>query len=200
LLIDDIFDIAEELVQLDPLSTYPERGSLIVARLANARGFRLELSAGDVIDGGAEAGDPCSIAIPLRHGDVVHGTLHLSFERDIDTLELGVARWAARVLSRGLTYSQRLLLGTALANPARIEEVFGETRLTPRERGVVLLLARGCSTREIGERLQLTVPSVNTYLKRIFSKLGVHSRVELLARLSGMTTTADDGEVEPNTP
>jgi DNA-binding CsgD family transcriptional regulator len=34
----------------------------------------------------------------------------------------------------------------------------------------------------------LTVSTVNTYLKRIFSKLGVHSRVELVARMAGTAT------------
>jgi hypothetical protein len=34
-------------------------------------------------------------------------------------------------------------------------------------------------------RTGLTVSTVNTYLKRIFAKLGVHSRVELVARMAG---------------
>ena len=57
--------------------------------------------------------------------------------------------------------------------------------LTPRERDVVSLLVAGSSTRDIASRTGLTVSTVNTYLKRIFSKLGVHSRVELVARMAG---------------
>ena len=47
------------------------------------------------------------------------------------------------------------------------------------------LLVAGSSTRDIASRTGLTVSTVNTYLKRIFSKLGVHSRVELVARMAG---------------
>jgi DNA-binding NarL/FixJ family response regulator len=50
---------------------------------------------------------------------------------------------------------------------------------------VVSLLVAGSSTRDIASRTGLTVSTVNTYLKRIFSKLGVHSRVELVARMAG---------------
>lgn len=48
----------------------------------------------------------------------------------------------------------------------------------------------GASTRDIAGRTGLTVSTVNTYLKRIFSKLGVHSRVELVARMAGTTNGA----------
>ena len=44
------------------------------------------------------------------------------------------------------------------------------------------------NTREIASESGLTVSTVNTYLKRIFSKLGVHSRVELIARVAGTAT------------
>ena len=57
--------------------------------------------------------------------------------------------------------------------------------LTPRERDVVGRLLSGASTRQIAESTGLTVATVNTYLKRIFAKLGVHSRVELVARVTG---------------
>ena len=50
------------------------------------------------------------------------------------------------------------------------------------------MLVSGASTKEIAERSSLTVSTVNTYLKRIFAKLGVHSRVELVARMAGTDT------------
>ena len=46
----------------------------------------------------------------------------------------------------------------------------------------------GSSTRDIASETGLTISTVNTYLKRIFSKLGVHSRVELIARMAGTAT------------
>jgi DNA-binding CsgD family transcriptional regulator len=59
------------------------------------------------------------------------------------------------------------------------------TPLTKREKEVVSLLVSGASTRSIAEQTKLTVATVHTYLKRIYSKLGVHSRVELVARMVG---------------
>jgi DNA-binding CsgD family transcriptional regulator len=64
------------------------------------------------------------------------------------------------------------------------------TPLTKREKEVVSLLVSGASTRAIAEQTKLTVATVHTYLKRIYSKLGVHSRVELVARMMGTAGTA----------
>jgi len=53
-----------------------------------------------------------------------------------------------------------------------------------------VLLVSGGSTRQIAEQTGLTVATVHTYLKRIYSKLGVHSRVELVARMVGTTASS----------
>jgi two-component system, NarL family, nitrate/nitrite response regulator NarL len=52
--------------------------------------------------------------------------------------------------------------------------------LTPRERQVVDLLAEGLTNREIGDRLGLSRHTIKNYLLKIFDKLGVSNRVELL--------------------
>jgi two-component system, NarL family, nitrate/nitrite response regulator NarL len=56
----------------------------------------------------------------------------------------------------------------------------GLNLLTPRERQVVDLLAEGLTNREIGERLDLSRHTIKNYLLKIFDKLGVSNRVELL--------------------
>jgi len=56
----------------------------------------------------------------------------------------------------------------------------GLNLLTRRERQVVDLLAEGLTNREIGERLGLSRHTVKNYLLKIFDKLGVSNRVELL--------------------
>ena len=53
------------------------------------------------------------------------------------------------------------------------------TALTPREREVALLVIDGCSDREISERLYLSHHTVSQYVKRIYRKLDVTSRVAL---------------------
>jgi DNA-binding CsgD family transcriptional regulator len=70
------------------------------------------------------------------------------------------------------------------------------TPLTKREKEVVSLLVSGASTRSIAEQTKLTVATVHTYLKRIYSKLGVHSRVELVARMVGTVANTSSTGVE----
>lgn len=52
--------------------------------------------------------------------------------------------------------------------------------LTPRERDVVLLAARGLTAREIGGRLFIGDRTVETHLANAYGKLGVRSKVELV--------------------
>lgn len=52
--------------------------------------------------------------------------------------------------------------------------------LSARERDVVRCLTEGLSNREIAHRLKLTEHTVKNYLFRIFDKLGVSSRVEVV--------------------
>ncbi len=44
---------------------------------------------------------------------------------------------------------------------------------------IVLLIPKGLSNREIGEKLSLTEKTVKAYLSKIFQKLGVRNRVEV---------------------
>lgn len=55
-----------------------------------------------------------------------------------------------------------------------------ETRMTKRETDVVRLAVEGLSNREIARELGLTEHTVKNYLFRIFEKLGVSNRVELV--------------------
>ena len=60
--------------------------------------------------------------------------------------------------------------------------------LTPRERKVLGLVARGLSNAEIAAQLFLSEKTVRNHLTRIFDKLGVHSRARaiVLAREAGL--------------
>ena len=52
--------------------------------------------------------------------------------------------------------------------------------LTRREEDVVRLVADGPKNREIAQRLKVKEHSIRNYIYRIFEKLGVSSRVELI--------------------
>jgi DNA-binding CsgD family transcriptional regulator len=57
--------------------------------------------------------------------------------------------------------------------------------LTGRERQIALLVADGASTADAAARLVLSVRTVEYHLANAYRKLGVRSRVELVARLGG---------------
>jgi DNA-binding CsgD family transcriptional regulator len=56
--------------------------------------------------------------------------------------------------------------------------------LTETERRVAELVAAGHSNKEIASELFVTVRTVETHLTHVYAKLGVHSRTELVSRLS----------------
>jgi DNA-binding NarL/FixJ family response regulator len=64
--------------------------------------------------------------------------------------------------------------------PLRMVDHRGEAILSKREQEVVGCVAEGLSNREIAARLKLTEHTVKNYLFRIFDKLGVSSRVEVV--------------------
>lgn len=53
--------------------------------------------------------------------------------------------------------------------------------LSPREREIVRLVAKGLPTKVIAATLEVSPWTVCTHLRRIFSKLGVKSRAEMVA-------------------
>lgn len=57
--------------------------------------------------------------------------------------------------------------------------------LTPREREIVGLLARGYRTKEVAAELGITVLTVQTHVRNIYEKLHVRSRAEAVARFLG---------------
>lgn len=70
-----------------------------------------------------------------------------------------------------------------LVNRERQEELSARRaveRLTPREKEVLQALAEGLESREIAERLSVTVETERTHMVNILHKLGVHSRLQAL--------------------
>ena len=76
---------------------------------------------------------------------------------------------------------------SVIAEPTRpfelaavISDAYG---LTPREQQVARLAVTGHSNKDIAQMLWLSQWTVQDHLKRVFEKLAVHSRAELIARL-----------------
>jgi DNA-binding NarL/FixJ family response regulator len=64
--------------------------------------------------------------------------------------------------------------------PLHFNNSDGMPLLTRREEDVVRLVADGMKNREIAQRLKIKEHSIRNYLYRIFDKLGVSTRVELI--------------------
>jgi DNA-binding NarL/FixJ family response regulator len=89
--------------------------------------------------------------------------------------------------SSELHYLLQALAKPTLANFSHLSE----SPLSAREADVVRCVAEGLTNREIARRLKLTEHTVKNYLFRIFDKLGVSSRVEVVLYALG------NGEVRP---
>lgn len=191
-------DMVDGLTRLDPVRTYPQRAGELVARLCGAEGYSVALEGGETVTSGASGEGKARIALPLRYGRQSLGEVVLVMPDGKDRLEphdLRTARWAARVMGRCLNYSARMRHEPRKNGIEDVSEALHKAPLTPRERDVVALLMSGASTRQIASETHLTVGTVHTYLKRIYPKLGVRSRVELVARMIGT-----DGMLISHTP
>lgn len=64
--------------------------------------------------------------------------------------------------------------------PFRCVNANGEVLLTKREQEIIPLVAQGLTNKEISARLSLSEHTVKNHLFRIYEKLGISSRVELI--------------------
>ncbi len=63
--------------------------------------------------------------------------------------------------------------------------------LSAREAEVLELLSRGHVYKEIAEAIGISLPTVNTYIRRIYEKLHVHSRSQAIAAYAGLPRSSD---------
>jgi two-component system response regulator NreC len=88
---------------------------------------------------------------------------------------------AIRTVMDGKMYVSPEVLGDLVE--LRSQGASGETafkKLTKREREVLQLLAEGYSTKEIGDKLCLSVPTIHTHRQHIMQKLGTSSIADLV--------------------
>src|SRR6266853_3444371 len=82
--------------------------------------------------------------------------------------------WAT---TREMEYILEELVAT---RPLRIVDANGYSLLSKREEEVVALAADGLTNRQISEQLKLSEHTVKNYLFKVFEKLGISTRVELV--------------------
>lgn len=114
----------------------------------------------------AESGD--YIRVFLDEGPAITELLEMALESDSDAPRSFV----------------RKLLTAFLLDPEPIDgaAVRGETDLSERELEVLRLIAAGLSNKKIMEKLYISLSTVKTHLRNIYSKLDTHSRTEAVAK------------------
>ena len=88
---------------------------------------------------------------------------------------------AIRAVARGEAYLPPSIARSLLSDAAAGRQL----ELSLREREVLSLTASGLTNREIGERLSLSVKTVDTYRARAMAKLDLHRRSEVVAYALG---------------
>ncbi|HEU4494786.1 MAG TPA: response regulator transcription factor [Rubrobacteraceae bacterium] len=116
------------------------------------------------------------------------------FARAVESGASGVLHKAAPI-KEIVDAVRRLRAGEALLSPGDVIEMLrlvnrerqeelsvrrAVERLTPREREVLQALAEGLESKEIADRLNVTVETERTHMVNILHKLGVHSRLQAL--------------------
>lgn len=88
-----------------------------------------------------------------------------------------------------MTRRQPALIGSSCAPhdlplPADVwAKVVQSLALSPQQARIVEALLRGMRDKQIAHEIGLTTPTVRTYLGRIFRRVGVKDRVELILRV-----------------
>jgi len=93
--------------------------------------------------------------------------------KDSATAELALAM---KAMARGETYlSPAASKGVLTDYVQRLRSDDGtQVHLTPRQREVLQLIAEGCSTKAVAQRLQLAVKTVETHRTLLMKQLDVH--------------------------
>ncbi|WP_243225007.1 helix-turn-helix transcriptional regulator [Microbacterium sp. CIAB417] len=119
-------------------------------------------------------------------GDRVAGRRHLHSAHSLFT-DAGADAWrdsvGRRLVRLGEQIEQLAGLETVpipVVDPLAACRAAWEPLVTERELQVAMLVVEGASNRDIAERLQLSVRTVEVHLGRVFAKLDVRSRAELI--------------------
>ncbi len=79
------------------------------------------------------------------------------------------------------------------ATKARVSKLAGQHGLTPREADILMLIAQGRRAPEMTDALGVSMGTVRTHVKHLYTKLGVHSYAEAVKALEDVSL--DEGEL-----
>jgi DNA-binding CsgD family transcriptional regulator len=158
-------------------------GGELISANEEARALLHELGAGEQGDGG----------LPLPAAGALLRARAIAEEREDGPARVLTrsrsGRWLACHGSCLRDADGRLGTTALLIEPARPAEIapllMAAYELSAREQQITALIAHGCSTTGIAERLHISRHTVRDYMKGILAKVGARSRGELVATLAG---------------
>lgn len=169
-----------------------EVGELAASARPDVALVDLDLPGGGGVDAAAELRRRCpDVRIVVLTGitdDVELGraveagasaVLHKSL--DIDRLLGDIRSVAAGASLLDPALTSRWLGAVGRAREATWEGRLLREQLSPREREVLGLLAEGCGSEDIADRLNITAGTVQTHIRNLRAKLGASSRLEAVA-------------------
>lgn len=115
--------------------------------------------------------------------------------------EPDLLRQAIEKIVNGEVWFSHRTIGNALHACINNESPTGSPldQLTPRENEVLMLLSRGLCNKEIASQLFLAESTIKAYVKVIFRKLGVNSRLKAALSYADIVGTADRLTASPPT-
>jgi DNA-binding NarL/FixJ family response regulator len=154
-----------------------------------------------VVDLGLPDGDGFELIEEFSRGERRITTLVLSASLEPDRFARAVEAGASGVLHKATAISdiveavRRLRAGEALLSPTETIEMLrlvsrkrqeeyevqkSIDKLTRREKEVLQALAEGLDSKEMAQKLSITIETERTHMVNILNKLGVHSRLQAL--------------------
>jgi DNA-binding CsgD family transcriptional regulator/GAF domain-containing protein len=119
-------------------------------------------------------------AVPIRWGDVCYGVLEV-FSRKPGGFQEPPGLLAGIASTLGGAIRLDRLSGSMPRVEAGTTLIRGGSRLSPTELDIVRLVALGLSNVEIGRRVYLSRETIKYHLHRLYRRLGVNNRAELVA-------------------
>jgi ligand-binding sensor domain-containing protein/DNA-binding CsgD family transcriptional regulator len=93
---------------------------------------------------------------------------------------------AVLLISYELSRTRIRRLAARIRTEEAMEQFFGKCAISPREREIVMLLLKGLSNKEIGEKLYIELSTVKIHVHHILKKLGVGNRTQLVRLFQNM--------------
>lgn len=119
------------------------------------------------------------------HQAQAHAELFARSVQDLNTA-IALAGPLAKA-SSSASATKTPVLAAVSASEARGLPEAALSALSPREREITRLIARGNAVGDVAAQLKLSPNTVRNHVKSIFSKLRVHSQLELVSKLTGLS-------------